>query len=69
MSNMSVAAISNRESSMLRSREKANEFSSVLCAYRLLDVILSIENANDVLSSPPVHKQMGINISKNEVRI
>ena len=67
MSEMSSIAISNQESSMLKSREKANEFCSLLCAYRLLDVILNLEIVKEASSSPLVHQQMGINVSKNEV--
>ena len=67
MSEMSSIAISNWESSMLKSREKANEFCSLLCTYRLLDVILNLEIVKEASSSPPVHQQMGINVSKNKV--
>ena len=70
MSNMTTLAISSRETSMLRSKEKANEFCSFICAHRLLDVIahLSIDS-EPLLDNPPVHKKMGINFTKSDVRI
>lgn len=67
MSEMSAIAISSRESSMLRSKEKANEFSSLLCAYRLLDVIASLAIEDDS-TPPPAHKKMRMNLSNNKVR-
>ena len=67
MRGMSAHAISVRESSMLRSREKSNEFCSLLCAYRLLDVITSLVIVEGS-TVPPLHKKMNINLSKNEVR-
>lgn len=67
MSQMSTAAISERESSMLKSRQRANEFCSFLCAYRLLDII--VHGIATVSTRPPLHKKMGMNILKNEVRI
>ena len=68
MSEMSNAAVSNRETSMLRSKERANEFCSLLCAFRLLDVIGNMVIPSDQ-TKPPVHEKMGINLSKNEVRV
>ena len=69
MADMSSTAISKREGSMLRSKEKANEFCSLLCGYRLLDVIVGLVAYSDKSTQPPVHNKMGINISKNDVRI
>lgn len=66
MSDMTTIAISNRESSMLRSKGKANEFCSFLSAYRLLDVIAHVIDLE--LPHPPVHKKMGINLAKSDVR-
>jgi hypothetical protein len=60
-------AITNRESSLLRSKEKANNLCSLLCAFRLLDVIVKLDLPSDQIQ-PPVHKKMGLNFSKNEVR-
>lgn len=51
----------------MKSRGKANELCSLLCAYRLLEIITGkkmLEESN----FPPMHKKMGINFSKNEVR-
>ena len=67
MNEMSVITISNRETSMLRSKEKASKLCSLLCAYRLLDVIVSLSDENES-TPPPVHKRMGVNIFDNEVR-
>jgi hypothetical protein len=68
MPEMSNAAVSNRESSMLRSKERANDFCSLLCAFRLLDVMGNLETPSDQIR-PPVHKKMELNLSKNEVRV
>ena len=70
MSDMTAVAIFNRENTMLRSKEKANEFCSFICAHRLLDVIAHLStNAEPLLDNPPVHKKMGINFNKADVRI
>lgn len=53
---------------MLRSREKSDEFCSLLCAYCLLDVIVN-SDVSEGLTPPPLHKKMAINFSKNKVRI
>lgn len=69
MAGMSAVAISKRETSMLKSRGKANELCSLLCAYRLLDVFFGLEKETMALSNDtPLHGKMGINISKTEVR-
>lgn len=68
MTGMSAAAISKREISMLKSRGRANELCSLLCAHRLVDVIFLME-PDENLVSPPKHKKMGINILKIEVRV
>jgi hypothetical protein len=68
MTETSNVALSNRESSILKSKEKANEFCSLLCALRLLDVIGSLVIPGDQ-TQHPVHKKMGISFSKNEVRV
>jgi hypothetical protein len=68
MSQMTTAAISKRENSILRSREKANDLCSLLCAYRLLDVMLSMEFTEEESTSPVLHNQMGVDLPKNEVR-
>lgn len=67
MSDMSAVAISKRESSMLKSREKSSDFCSLLCAYRLLDVIISLERTTEKLHAPPLHNQIGTNLFNNEV--
>jgi hypothetical protein len=70
MSQMTTAAISKRETSILRSREKANDLCSLLCAHRLLDVMISIEFTEEESTSPVLHNQMGVDFHKlkNEVR-
>lgn len=69
MSNMSVVMISNRESGILKSREKGNDFIGILCAYRLLDVIVELGTHWQKKESklPPIHLQMEISSFKNEV--
>lgn len=69
MSNMSNVAVSNREISILKSREKANEFCSLICAHRLLDAIICSAGVEDGSCVPPRHNQMGTNIASNDVRI
>ena len=68
MAEMTVAAISRRETSILRSREKANEICSLFAAYRLMDVIGTLEPSSRNFTSPPSHRQMAIDLSTNEVR-
>jgi hypothetical protein len=68
MSQMTTAAISKREKSILRSREKANDLCSLLCAHRLLDVMISIEFTEEESTRPVLHNQMGVDFPKNEVR-
>lgn len=68
MSDMSAVAISKRETSMLRSRERSNDFCSMLCAYRLLDVISYVSVPVGEADTPPLHNQMGINFLNNEAR-
>jgi hypothetical protein len=53
---------------MLRLKERANDFCSLLCAFRLLEVVGKLESPNDQRQTP-VHKKMGLNFSKNEVDI
>ena len=60
MSDMSSAAISNRESSLLKSREKANEFCSLLCAYRLLDVFINMEMVKEGVKLPTDAPENGL---------
>jgi len=64
---MSTVAISRQESSMMKSRGKANDLCSLICAYRLLENIVGKERLEDP-KIPPMHKKMGVNFSKNEVR-
>jgi hypothetical protein len=68
MSDMSSVAISKRETSMLKSRERSNDFCSLICAFRLLDVIMDLEMTQETSSKPLKHNQMGINLYNNEVR-
>lgn len=68
MAGMSTKAISNRESTMLRTREKASVFCSLLTAYRLLDVIAMLEeNENSV--RPPSQSKMTVDFSKHAVGV
>lgn len=67
MLGMTDVAISKREASILRSRGKANELCSLLCAYRLLDIVASQE-LTEGCDITPLHLKMGVNVSKNEVR-
>ena len=68
MSELSAIEVSKRESSMLRSKKRVNEFCSFVCAHRLLDVLAYLKKEKDSLS-PPIHKKMGIDLPKNDVRI
>jgi hypothetical protein len=67
MSDMTALAVSKRETSMLKSREKANDFCGLLCAFRLLDVSIGMEIIKDKSHLPPKHNQMGIDLPSNEV--
>ncbi|KAF8813075.1 hypothetical protein BYT27DRAFT_7207231 [Phlegmacium glaucopus] len=64
MVGLSSTAISKRETKILKTKEKSNELCSLLCAYRLLDVIASFEVTNQALT-PPSHKKMSIDFTKN----
>ena len=68
MSELSAIEVSKRESSILRSKKRANEFCSFVCAHRLLDVLAYLKKEKDLLS-PPIHKKMGIDLPKNDIRI
>jgi hypothetical protein len=68
MAEMSTVDISKRENTLLKSRGKANELCSLICAHRLLDVLVSFDLTEES-TMRTTHKQMGFNMSKNDVRI
>ena len=68
MAGMTPNAISLRESSLLKKRERASDFCSLLTAYRLLDIISLLE-ATESSVRPPVQLRSKVDIPKNTVRL
>ena len=68
MANMSDEAICNRESAVLKARDRANSFCSLLTAYRLVDVIAMLEEVEDSIR-PPFQLKMDVDFSKYAVSV
>lgn len=68
MAGMTTNAISVRESNMLKTREKASVFCSLLSAYKLLDVIAMLEDAGNSVR-PPSQTKMRVDFSKYSVGV
>lgn len=63
---LSTVAISKRERTMIRSKDRSFEFSSLLTAYKLLDVITNLEDSKGLIL-PPTHNKMKGNFSRYKV--
>lgn len=66
MSGWSSDAIVKREASMIRPRDRVTEFSSLLTAYKLLDVVAGLEPTN-ALAPALLHKKMPGDFAKYKV--
>lgn len=66
MVGMSTNAIAVRETAMLKTRERASGFCSLLSAYKLLDVIAMMEGNEDSVR-PPSQSKMVVDFSKHTV--
>jgi hypothetical protein len=67
MANLTNVAIVSRESSMLKNKERASDFCSVITAYRLMDIIFKLDQTDDSVL-PPVHVRSRIGFTKTPVR-
>lgn len=68
MTGLTTNAISLRESSILKTRERASDFCSFITAYRMLDVISMLEQSEDSLQ-PPLQLRGKVQIPTNTVRL
>jgi hypothetical protein len=68
MAGLTTQAISLRESSILKKKERASDFCSLITAYRLLDVISMLEETEDSVR-PPVQVRSRFDFSKTPVRL
>lgn len=68
MTGWTTDAIAKRETTLIKPRDRSIALGSLLSSYKLLDVIVGMEDSV-ALANPPLHKRMEGNFEKYKVRL